>query len=80
MTQREKLTVLVAKLKAHNFFDGPYMISRAEGAVILKAMEYHLKNLEYNHERYMARQDELNQRSKDRYRQKKMEVLNDVRT
>ena len=56
------------------------MISRAEGAVILKAMEYHLKNLEYNHERYMARQDELNQRSKDRYRQKKMEVFNDVRT
>lgn len=80
MTQREKLTILVAKLEAHNFFDGPYMISRAEGAAILKAMEYHLKNLNYNHERYMARQDELNQRSKDRYRQKKMEVFNDVRT
>lgn len=80
MTQREKLTILIKKLEKHNFFDGPYMISRAEGAVILKAMESHLKNLNYNHERYMARQDELNQRSKDRYRQKKMEVLNDLRT
>lgn len=80
MTQREKLIILIAKLKAHSYFDGPYMISRAEGAVMLKAMEHQLKDLEYNHKRYMARQDELNQRSKDRYKQKKMEVLNDLRT
>ena len=47
---------------------------------MLKAMEHQLKDLEYNHKRYMARQDELNQRSKDRYKQKKMEVFNDLRT
>ena len=81
MTQREKLQILIPKIKAHDFFeDGPYMISRREAEVIIKAMEHQLKDLEYNHKRYMARQDELNQRSKDRYKQKKMEVFNDLRT
>jgi hypothetical protein len=75
MTQREKLAILMPRLQIHNYFDGPYMISRAEGEVILKAMEHQLKDLEHKHKRYMERQDELNQRAKDRYKQKKMEVL-----
>lgn len=73
MTQREKLQILIPRVKAHDFFSGPYMISRRESEAIIKAMEHQLKDLEHKHKRYMARQDELNQRAKDRYRQKKME-------
>lgn len=75
MTQREKLQILIPKIKAHDFFSGPYMISRKESEAIIKAMEHQLKDLEHKHKRYMERQDELNRKAKERYKQKKMEVL-----
>lgn len=68
MTQREKLTILLGKMKAHNFFeDGPYMISRREAEAIQKAMAYQLKNLERNHAKYEANIEEERRRSRERY-------------
>lgn len=76
MTQREKLQVLLPKIKAHSFFEqGPYMISKKESEAIIKAMEYHLKNLERGHERYLENQDENIKKAQERYKRMKMEAI-----
>ena len=75
LTQREKLKVLTKKLEQHDFFNGPYMISRQEAQVILKSMRLHSKDLERGHKRYLDNQEEIIQQSKDRYRKlKQMEA------
>ena len=59
LTQREKLRILLPKIKQHNYFEhGPYMITRKEAEAIIKAMEYHLKNLDRGHERYLEHHEE----------------------
>ena len=81
MTQREKLQILIPKIKAHDFFEhGPYMISRREAEVIIKAMEHHLTNLEDHRKRYLNDREEHIRKAQERYRKKKMEVFNDLRT
>lgn len=81
MTQREKLQILIPKIKAHDFFeDGPYMISRREAEVIIRAMEHQLTNLEDHRKRYLKNREENIKKAQERYQKKKMEVLNDLRT
>ena len=76
MTQREKLKILSEKMRKHSFFeDGPYMISRREAEVILKAMDYQLDKLEYGHRRYEARKDELSKKASERYYNNREEIL-----
>lgn len=81
MTQREKLQILIPKIKAHDFFEnGPYMISRREAEVIIRAMEHQLTNLEDHRKRYLKNREENIKKAQERYQKKKMEVLNDLRT
>ena len=81
MTQREKLQILIPKIKAHDFFeDGPYMISRREAEVIIRAMEHQLTNLEDHRKRYLKNREENIKKAQERYQKKKMEVFNDLRT
>ena len=81
MTQREKLQILIPKIKAHDFFEnGPYMISRREAEVIIRAMEHQLVNLEDHHKRYLKNREENIRKATERYQKKKMEVFNDLRT
>lgn len=81
MTQREKLQILIPKIKAHDFFeDGPYMISRREAEVIIRAMEHQLTNLEDHRKRYLKNREENIKKAQERYQKKKMEVLHDLRT
>lgn len=81
MTQREKLQILIPKIKAHDFFEnGPYMISRREAEVIIRAMEHQLTNLEDHRKRYLKNREENIKKAQERYQKKKMEVFNDLRT
>ena len=74
LTQREKLEILIEKIKKHDFFDGPYMISREESQVILRAMKMHHRDLDRGHKEYLANRDEINQKSKERYQQNRDEI------
>lgn len=74
LTQREKLEVLIEKMKKHDFFDGPYMISREESQVILRAMRMHHRDLDRGHKEYLANRDEINQKSKEWYQQNKEQI------
>ena len=81
MTQREKLQILIPKIKAHDFFEnGPYMISRREAEVIIRAMEHQLTNLEDHRKRYLKNREENIKKAQERYQKKKMEVFNELRT
>jgi len=74
LTQREKIEILTERIKHHDFFEGPFMISRREAEVVLKAMALQHRNLTYNHNRYEANKEEINQKSKDRYQENKEEI------
>ena len=74
LTQREKIEILTERIKHHDFFEGPFMISRREAEVILKAMALQHRNLAYNHERYQANKEEINEQSKARYQEHKEEI------
>ena len=74
LTQREKIEILTERIKHHDFFEGPFMISRREAEVVLKAMGVQYRELKRNHERYLADRERINQQEKDRYQAKKEEI------
>ena len=74
LTQREKIEILTEQIKHHDFFEGPFMISRREAEVVLKAMAVQYRELKRNHERYLAEREKINQREKERYQAKKQEI------
>ena len=74
LTQREKIEILTDKIKHHDFFEGPFMISRREAQVILKAMDLQHKNLQRNYDRYQANKEKISQKSKERYQANKEEI------
>lgn len=75
MTQREKLIILIAKLKAHSYFmDGDCKLTREEAALVLKIIDKKQKKAEKQHERYMSNQDYYQQKGRERYAKNKGEI------
>ncbi len=78
LTQRERINIMTPKIKKHNFFEGPYKLTREEAALVLYVFGKRQKILEKQHERYVANQDELRAKGRARYAEKK-DTINEMR-
>ena len=74
LTQRERITMLTRKLRKHDYFEGPYKLSREEAAFILDIFSRRERSLNKQHEHYMANQDHYQQKGRERYAAKKDQI------
>jgi hypothetical protein len=77
-TQRERIAMITRRIKKHNFFEGPFELSREEAAFILDIFSRRENSLNKQHERYMANQDHFQQKGRERYAAKK-DAINEKR-
>ena len=73
-TQRERIAMITRRIKKHNFFEGPFELSREEAALILDIFSRRENSLNKQHERYMANQEHYKQKGRERYAKKKDEI------
>ena len=79
LTQREKLESMIARMETHDYFDGPFKITRAEAQIILKSLNKHYTDLCYGHDNYLNNREKKIEKAKARYQANKMQIIEQKR-